>query len=178
MFHNALPLGTGRPMHALLAAVALAYPGFHEAKSLEPAASFVARKPAIVWCANSDASWHAYASSRFGAYDSHGAATPSGQEIWLDAIVCDNLTRLQRLVGPIPAKDETSIAGSIEVLTHESIHLRGERDEGVTDCAAMHEMPRVAVTFFRVTAGKRLRALMAAAWPWHRLSPPQYQTVC
>jgi hypothetical protein len=64
------------------------------------------------------------------------------------------------------------------VLTHEAIHLRGETDDGVTDCAAMHEMAGVAARFFHAPAGKGLRALMAAAWSWHRKAPAEYTTVC
>ena len=44
-------------MRILLAAGALTHPAFHEAKALEPAASFVAHKPTIVWCADTDRAW-------------------------------------------------------------------------------------------------------------------------
>jgi hypothetical protein len=32
-------------------------------------------------------------------------------------------------------------AGFIVTLVHEAIHATGEMDEGVTDCAAMHQAP-------------------------------------
>ena len=47
-------------MHVLVASAALAYPGFHEAKALEPSASVVAHKRTIVWCADSDRTWAAF----------------------------------------------------------------------------------------------------------------------
>lgn len=73
---------------------------------------------------------------------------------------------------------QPALAAVIAILTHEAIHLRGERDEGVTECAAMHEMPRVAVVYFHVVPGRRLRALMAAAWVGYRDEAPAYRTVC
>jgi hypothetical protein len=168
-------------VHALLAAVVIPTPGFHEAKPLEPAASFVAGKPAIVWCANSESSWRAFLTDRYSSgasTDVQGSADIAQGKFWLSPIVCKTLG-----FAAISAQDAIhypSLAPSVAVLTHESIHLRGETDEGVTDCDAMHEMPRLAVKFFHVTAGKKLRALMAAAWAWHRAPTgnPIYRSVC
>jgi hypothetical protein len=61
---------------------------------------------------------------------------------------------------------------------HESIHQRGVADEAATECEAMHEMPRVAVKFFHVKAGKQLRSLMALAWESHKATPDAYQAIC
>jgi hypothetical protein len=168
-------------MHPLVVAVALAYPGFHEAKALEPAASFVAHKPTKVWCADTDRAWASFVSAHYpsGAApgdDVAGAAEIGGGQLWLVRVVCKSLP--YGLEKAPPRKLYVSVAPSIQVLTHEAIHVRGETDEGVTDCDAMHEMPRVAVKFFHVRPGKRLRALMAAAWAWHKGGPAAYKTVC
>lgn len=48
----------------------------------------------------------------------------------------------------------------------------------MTDCDAMHEVPGVAVRFFKVKTGTQLRAIMADAWIVHRASPAIYQAVC
>jgi hypothetical protein len=71
-----------------------------------------------------------------------------------------------------------ALAAAIETLVHESIHVRGVHDEGETDCNAMHEMPRVATRFFGFKRRPALRALMAAAWRYHRTAAPQSRTVC
>lgn len=148
-------------------------PGFTRDRSLEPAASFVAHKPVKVWCATTAAAWRVLAPSPA----EHGAALPGGGEMFLDNQTCKPLETALHKSGAIY---QPTLAGMIEVLTHESIHLRGERDEGVTDCAAMHEMPDVAVRYFSVVPGAQLRRLMAAAWAWHRQGPATspYRAVC
>lgn len=151
--------------------------GFYEAKVLEPAASYVAKKPVAVWCALSPGAWAAHEVERGLNGEADGSAPVGGTEVFLSQNVCPLLRQARRL-GPPSLFNLPPTAESIELLTHESIHARGERDEGVTDCAAMHEMPGVAVRFFRVKAGKQLRTLMGDAWSWHDGAPPQYRTVC
>ena len=122
-------------MHALLLAAAIATPGFHEAKALEPAASFVAGKPVQVMCANSDASWHDFTTSHYGAnviIDLQGSAEVRGSQLWLSPIACRYLN--YGASAPLPTLNYPSLAPSINTLTHEAIHLRGESDEGVTEC--------------------------------------------
>lgn len=149
--------------------------GFYEAKRLEPAASFIARKPVTVWCANNPAAWSAWlAANNDLALDVIGATYPGTSETHFSPILCANLV-LQLTDG---GEGYTALAPSIKTLTHESILMRGETDEGTTDCDAMHEMPGVAVRFFKVKAGKQLRTLMAAAWAWHEKEPLVYRTVC
>lgn len=155
----------------VLAGSALAEPGFYEAKRLEPAASFVAGKPVQVWCALDETAWHVFAP----AGTEHGLATPGGAAMYLDTPGCPPLRRA--LVRSTDVH-QPMLAATIAILTHEAIHLRGESDEGVTECAAMHEMPRVAVRFFTVRPGKQLRALMADAWAGYRVESPAYRTVC
>lgn len=160
---------------ALVAAPTAVAGGFYEAKVLEPAASYVAKKPVKVWCAKTDAAWQAYLVATYGVVGTeHGSAPFGGAAIYLDTEECPPIR--QALAGQ--SVYPPTLAATIEILTHESIHARGERDEGVTDCAAMHEMPGVAVRFFHVRLGKQLRALMAAAWAYHRKAPSQYRMVC
>lgn len=146
------------------------YSGFYEARVLEPAAAFVAGKPVKVWCAKSQAVWDSYAEGRV----THGLTTGGSSLTHLDVVTCFN-ARARLLGGPI---FNAGLAPAIELLTHEAIHMRGERDEGVTDCAAVHEMPGVAVRFFGLKSGKQLRDLMSAAWAWRARLAPEYRTVC
>jgi hypothetical protein len=66
----------------------------------------------------------------------------------------------------------------LQVAVHESIHARGETDEGVTDCDAAHRVPGVAVRFFKVKPGKQLRALMTLVWKYRATGPASQRTVC
>ena len=161
----------------LLAAAALTLPsGFYEAKALEPAASYVAGKPAHIYCALTAPSWNDY-SQATGAADGANALTPTvgGAESMIRGDVCADL----RAQLAHPGKASTfGFASALLILVHESIHQRGSADEGQTECAAIHEMPRVAVRFFHVKAGKQLRAVMALAWQSHRMKPAVYQSVC
>lgn len=149
--------------------------GFHEARSLEPAASYVARKPVKVWCANTGATWARYVGSADPA-DTLGETVPGSDALRLHPNVCAVFARFEG--GSLTPQTLPGYATAIETLTHEAIHARGETDEGVTDCDAIHEMPGVAVRFFHVKAGKHLRALMAAAWREHRTKPAAYASVC
>jgi hypothetical protein len=148
--------------------------GFVETVRLEPAASFVARRPVVVNCATTHEVWLAYAASFGFNGDSVGITIPGSSETALSDAMCRSLQVVNRTRAP----RLYPLAAAVETLVHESIHMRGERDEGVTDCAAMHEMPRVAVRFFRVRPGRQLRALMANAWQIHAAKPAPYRTVC
>ncbi len=160
---------------AVSAAQASAPSGFYEARVLEPAASFVAGKPATVWCALTRADYNVWREAQGAGGRDSGAFTYFGQpESWMSTGLCQVLR--QRLRGV--RVDIYELAGAASALVHESIHMRGVRDEGETECQAMHELPRVAVKFFGFKPGKQLRALMAEAWAYHRTLPPAYQTVC
>jgi len=149
--------------------------GFSLSPRLAPAASFVAGKPVKVWCASSQYNWEQFlaATGRAGI-EANGSAIPGSSEIKLSPTVCQNL-RLQLAGKPVRY---IALGPSILGLVHEAIHDRGESNEGVTDCAAVHEMPRVAVRFFHVKAGKRLRAVMAATWTYRGTEPAVYRSVC
>lgn len=162
-------------MIAFLAAAVLLLPppNFYEAKALEPAASFVAGKPAVIYCSNTFGDWVRYSLDN-GTPGAVGLTPLGGSQSELESPVCDVLLKhLSRRAVTV-----YDLAASVRILVHEAIHQRGVTDEAQTECVAMHEMPRVAVKFFRIKAGRQLRALMAQAWVSHRKTPPQFQTVC
>lgn len=158
---------------AVTSTAAAAPAGFTAAPRLEPAASFVAGKHVTVWCARSLGEWRQYVAGRSES-DILGLTVPGSSEIRVAPVVCTNLRA--KLNGQVVGND--GFAPSLLLLVHEAVHARGSADEGKTDCAATHETPRVAVKFFRVKAGKQLRAVMAAVWTWRTTSPPAYRTVC
>lgn len=158
----------------LVAAPVASAGGFYESRVLEPAASYVAKKPVKVWCAKTTAAWRAWSVAVDLTDGANGSAAVGGTAMHLSHAACPSLRGAA--IG-IPQYSPT-LSATIGGLTHEAIHLRGERDEGVTDCAAMHEMPRVAVLFFGIKPGRQLRELMADAWDYHRSQSAQYLTVC
>jgi hypothetical protein len=151
-------------------------PGFTEAKGLEPAASFVAKKPVAVYCARTTLAWQRLVAANAAPDGAIGLTLPAagGDAIALVRAACDNLEQQLQLLGPAAAQ----LAPSLQALTHEAIHARGDADEGRTDCAAVHEAPGLATRFFKIRAGKQLRALMAAMWKSRATEPPVYRTVC
>lgn len=162
---------------APLDAAATPSTGFHRVRALEPAATYVARKPVRAWCTKTYLGWDAYMHRVMG--DSpvpNGLATAGADDLYVAPLECDNLlfaTRTASVAAILPA-----LAGPIETLTHEAIHLRGEADEAVTDCAAMRTMGAVAVRYFHVTRGAELKKLMTAAWAYHRSGRAVYTTIC
>lgn len=86
---------------------------------------------------------------------------------------------LRLVVKGTPSKDPLILkAGFALTLVHESIHASGIRDEGITECDAIHQLPGILVRYFHVKPGVQLRAWMAKAWEVHRTDPPSYQAVC
>lgn len=148
-------------------------PGFYEAKALDPAASFVARKPAHVYCAHNHAIWRDVANEN--ATPTALALTRAGtNRSEFEPLICSTLS--EKLEHRYVSTHDLALA--LRVLVHEVVHERGVVIEGEAECSAMHEMPRVAVLFFGVTPGKQLRELMARAWESHRSAPLYFQTVC
>jgi hypothetical protein len=140
---------------------------FYEAKALEPAARYVARKPVQVFCAKTPGGWQSFTKANFDqpGTSEHGFAEPGGNVMYVDADTCPPL--LAARTGQ-PGVHRALLAATLVTFTHEAVHLQGEVDEGVTACDAMQDVPGIAVRFFRVTPGAQLRGLMADAWAWHR----------
>lgn len=157
-----------------LASAASADPAvFNRSGKLEPAASFVAGKPVQVMCAATWSDWRAWIEEN-GRGEANGTALVGGDAMHLSPDTCRFLRDRQRG----RTVDLFAMGGTILVLTHESIHLRGERDEGVTDCSASHEMVAVAQRFFGFKDRVKLRALMAKVAKYRSREAPQYRTVC
>lgn len=76
--------------------------------------------------------------------------------------------------GACPGAEER-VARALAVLAHEIVHLRGVRDEGVTECQARGRVARVAERFgIGPEGGARIATWQAEVW---RLQlPPQYQS--
>jgi hypothetical protein len=146
--------------------------GFHLESHFTAAATFVARKPVAVACANTYTDWRAWVGAHVG--DANGSAQPGGDVAKLSPDACRYLRDRQRG----RAVSLYSIAASLLVLVHESIHLRGEHDEGVTDCAASHEMVGVARQFFGFKTRTAIRALMAQVAKVRDREPAVYRSVC
>jgi hypothetical protein len=149
--------------------------GFREAVKLEPAASFVAGKPVQVACAKGGLEWVQFIRPLYGNVNPGGATAPGSTLIHLSPTVCRYLEAQLRKPTKKPGE---AFAGSLLTIVHEAIHARGERDEGTTDCAAVHESPRVAVRYFHVRSGRQLRGMMALMWQYRAESPPDLRTVC
>lgn len=167
----------GAVLAAAVVGTAKADTGYTRAYVLEPVVQFVAGKPGAVLCATSDAQWNAEKASRGLAGTNAWGFTdlPTGT-IYLYPNGCRILRaeiKGQKITAPLTLK-----AGFAETLVHESIHVSGIVNEGVTECTAMHHLPAVLVKFFHVKPGAQLRAYMAAAWSVHYTDPPEYQTVC
>ena len=149
--------------------------GFYEAKSLEPAASFVAGKPAVVFCAESNRTWNEFLTVTGDAGRvAAGSTVPGSGDEKLYPLAC------RTLLGHLEGKPQRPafLALSILTLVHEAFHMRGAWNEGETDCDAFRAMPRVAVEFFHVRPGAQLRELMAQASDWRGREPLWYRTYC
>ncbi len=169
-----------RPTLIAAAALLLAAPahavapaGFYEPSKLETAASSIAGKRVQVLCADSVAVWRTWTHS-IGHGKAGGAALIGGTVMRFAPDICQFLLSRQR-GRPVPLY---SLGASILAFTHEAIHLRGERDEGKTDCTASYEMAGVAQRFFGFKTYAARRALMAQVARYRALEPAAYRTVC
>lgn len=104
-------------------------------------------------------------------------------ETKLSAGTCDGLRealdhasalQLACLTGGICPGAEERVARALAVLAHEIVHLRGVRDEAVTECQARGRVASVAATFGIDAAGGEQIARWQTA-TWSQELPPQYQ---
>lgn len=148
-------------------------PGFYEAKRLEPAASFDAGKRVTVLCSTSKASFAA--SNSHLSVDGGGYVLPDDlTTMYLRSDVCAILHAWlnHRRV------EDYDFASAALVLTHEATHLRGETDEGATDCAALAKLPAVIRRFFPPGRRTTVADLMLYARDAHSRKPAAYQGDC
>ena len=154
--------------------------GFYEIPTLSARAAWVAQKPVQAFCATSDSVWQAYIASIGGlpsGVTSVFGYTPTvgGDSTYLAPATCATITlRLQKRRVSLP-----TLGAALDVVTHESLHMRGLTDEGVTECDAIHTLPSflVARWGFRKGSPAYTRVLYGAT-NFHKRLPPQYQTVC
>ena len=148
-----------------LAATASAAPdGFRESVRLSPIASGVAGRPVTVWCARTPVIWRdavqALDPSLSGT--TRGlAGVPDADSMQLAPWVCRTLEGWLRGKG---APTPENLGREILTLVHESVHLRGIVDEGVTTCTALPLVPGIARASFKIRSAKVLRAVVQAAW--------------
>lgn len=157
------------------AVIAAAPPGFYESRVLEPAASYVAGKPATVYCAATVGDWRTYAEREASTLAANGLTYVGSSESALAASVCAPLRQELRHKHVKTAV----LADAMLALTHEAVHQSGVRDESETDCHALALLPTVAHRFFGFAYHRGpLRALVAAAWKAHREKPAVFRSSC
>lgn len=177
------PWGRWRALTALLAvlgalllapaAMGTVPAGFTEGLRLEPAASFVAGKPVRVYCAVNEDVWFA-SLAEWGVHGTAVTLTIGGDETYLSPERCRPLRlRLNRR-----GVDTYDLAAALLTLTHESVHLSGERDESATDCRALALVPVVAKRYFGITRRALLHEIVADAWDVHYSKSPDYLRLC
>lgn len=155
--------------------------GFRESIRLSTIASGVAGRPVTVWCAVTEAAW---LEALWGAASPPGAnqeqhpsmagraGVPDNDSTQLAPLICRTLERWLRGKST-PTID--NLGPAILTLVHESIHLRGVRDEGQAECTALREMVPVAQQSFGIRKRETMRVLMQGAWAEHNFLPPKYR---
>lgn len=134
---------------AIVVVAAKAQPpaGFRESARLEVPASFVAGRPATVWCAPNMDAWGA-AVLAGGVQTKNtdmvrGLSHIAAGEILLPPSGCAVLERWT------PRSRVTiDFATALDALVHEATHVSGLRDELVTECLARKRVAEVAIRFF------------------------------
>lgn len=163
----------------LLAAVALTAPaGFTESAVLDARAAYIAQKAVHIYCAATDAAWQTFmADNNYVPPDgiAHGITPVVGGDItYIDAQGCATLRK--RIAGRVVS---LPILGAVlDVLTVESLHLRGERDDGQTACDALTVLPSFLTARWGFHRGTLAwRQVVAGATDYHRRqTAQQYHT--
>jgi hypothetical protein len=157
-------------------AVALAIPsGFTLSPKLSAPASFVAGKPASVYCAATMADYTAADHAATGATGVGAAYTFVGtSQSFLSTWVCSYLNRW----GAKKPVTRYHLAAALLVLAHEAELESGVSDDSLADCAALAVMPQVVRRFFPLRAVYTMHGLMSDAWAAHDREPPDYLTHC
>jgi hypothetical protein len=148
-------------------------------------ASQIAGKPVDVFC-ESLAEWSVDpfrprdVGNRQGAYTAWHFDTPLYAV--LSPFVCGHVVLL--IADPTgaltrrwldPDADERQ-ASALQTFIHESMHLRGDKDEGRVECAAIRAFRSVARSLS--VPPKRVARLWTFAWAEHLRLPAEYRSVC
>lgn len=151
--------------------------GFTANAALSRAASFVAGKTVVSYCATTRAAFTASLHnlpdwtdpSTVEGYSTIGAASS-----FLNTDVCSDLTRWH-------AKKRVprfQLASSLLVLVHEAELLAGVTDESIADCKGLAKMPQVIARFFPLRKIYTLHDVMGDAWSAHDNEPEPYLENC
>jgi hypothetical protein len=125
---------------ALLAATSTAQAANQPHPTLDAIASEVAGRPVTVWCETDEGEWLALTKGRTGV---------TGFARFGDTIAYVAPSRCGALhAGLAGTATLFDLGRSLLVLLHESLHLRGIRDEGETDCTALGLVKTYAVRYF------------------------------
>jgi hypothetical protein len=134
---------------------------------------FVGRDVAI-YCPATQADWDTFVASLNGPPNATGY-TPvvGGNETYISYGVC---TPLQKRLSRAPTT-LAELERPFFVLTHESEHVKGIRDEGQADCAAISDVPQTAKAF-GIRDPRKLRLIVAWSKSYHARKPPPYNAPC
>lgn len=147
--------------------------GFRESPLLEVVASYVAGRPAQVFCATSAEAWRsAVAAQQFtvpDVKDPYGFAWATEAVVFLPDYGCSFIER------PAPVtKRLAPFAADLMTLVHESVHAGGQVDELITQCLARKRVAEVAIKFYGFKAHTdRIRELVRLAYAlrYHPFAP-------
>jgi hypothetical protein len=164
----------------LAAAVLLAAPsGFTENATLNARAAYIAGKPVHVYCATTQDVWRSFVTTSGDTMSpevTNGVTlVPGASETYLSPESCTPL--LRRIRGHLPFP--LAFGATLDVLAHESIHMRGEADEGTAECAAFRTLPSYLVAKWGFRKGSpAFQRIMLGATNAHNAAGPEYRTVC
>jgi hypothetical protein len=152
--------------------------GFYEIAALSARAAFVSQKPVQAFCAATDSAWQSYIASIGGLPSGVTSAfgytpTVGGESTLLAPATCATInSRLRKRRVSLP-----TLGAALDVVTVESLHMRGERDDGQTACDAIHALPSflVAKWGFRKNSGAYSQ-VMYGARNYLARQPPQYHS--
>lgn len=135
-------------------------------------ATWAAMKPVSVWCESDPEAWTAFVAERRGPADASGYADIPGGRAHIAPKWC-HILRSQTL------RRERYLGVAVMVLLHESWHLRGERDEAITECAARVLLYAALHNFYGVGwFSPQMRSLTETALAVSLSAPAHYQHGC
>lgn len=147
-----------------------------EVYKLSRTASLVAGKQVRVVCAQSDAEWEQMKSANGLKQPGrvYGFAYAGNTTAYIEYPVCSAM-RSALVTGPRRV-NMTQLAWGVDVLTHESTHLRGVKDEATTEACARKYLARSLNSLYRISYGTPLmRDLTSRAARVRGTMPTEYQ---
>jgi hypothetical protein len=147
---------------------------------LTHASSEIAGKAVTVWCESDDAAWTAllgeFHVESINDREPWGFALIQSSAAYLSPNVC--LTLRAVMESGAPSDWRVHLSWALHAFLHESIHLRGIRDEGITDCIALSLHRRYAISLLGIpetvthtwVTYKRKRVKVKGKWRWRRVA--------